>query len=126
MKWCVKEGMSELIVNGKRVKCTVDAFGTTLWSVADLVGAMYSREPGGVSKLGSVYLQRFRREGSAQCNLLKEHSTLVRFAGARGALTAAMPAHGLCELIKTMRLKKNNTRIAERAHAAYKALMNLQ
>ena len=118
--------MSELIVNGKHIKCTVDAFGTALFSVADFVGAMYSKEPGGVSKLGSVYLQRFRREGSAQHNLLKERSTLVRFTGARGALSAAMDAHGLCELIKTMRLKRNNTRIAERAHAAYKALMNLQ
>ena len=121
-----RRGMSELIVNGKRIKCTVDADGTALWSVADFVGSMYGKEPGGVSKLGSVYLQRFRREGSAQHNLLKERSTLVRFTGARGALSAAMDAHGLCELIKTMKLKKNNTKIAERAHAAYKSLMDLQ
>ena len=118
--------MSELVVNGKRVKCTLDADGTALFSVADFIGLLYGREPGGVSKVGSVMLQRFRREGSGQCNLLKEHSTLVRFTGARGALTAAMSAHGLCELIKTLRLKKGNTKVAERAHAAYKSLMDLQ
>ena len=118
--------MNDLIINGHCVKGTVDAFGTALWSVADLIGAMYSKDSTCVSKTGSVYLARFRREGSAQHNLLKERSTLVRFTGARGALSAAMDAHGLCELIKTMRLKRNNTRIAERAHAAYKALMNLQ
>ena len=118
--------MSELIVNGRRVRGTVDTNGTTIWSVSDFIGAMYAKDAGGVSNLGSVYLTRFRREGSAQYNLLKEHSTLVRLPGARGALTAALPAHGLCELIKTMKMKRNNTKIAQRAHDAYKALMDLQ
>jgi len=118
--------MSELIVNGHCVRGTVDVDGTPIWSVADFIGRLYSREPGGISKVGSVMLQRFRREGSGQCNLLKEHSTLVRFTGARGALTAAMPAHGLCELIKTLRFKKSNTKVTERVHAAYKSLMDLQ
>ena len=119
-------GMNELIVNGRRVRGTVDVDGTAIWSVAELIGAIYSKEAGGVSKLGSVYIQRFRRETSAQYNLLKEHSTLVRFTGARGALTLAMPAHGLCALIRTLKLKRNNTRIAQRVNEAYTSLMNLQ
>ncbi len=119
--------MNDLIINGHCVKGTVDTDGTALWSVSDFIAALYKREDSTcVSKIGSVYTQRFRREGSAQCNVIKEYSTLIRFTGARGALTLAMSAQGLCALIKTMKMKKNNVRIARSAHDAYKKLMDLQ
>ena len=118
---------SDLIINGHCVRGTVDVNGTPIWSVSDFIAALYKREDSTcVSKIGSVYTQRFRREGSAQCNVIKEYSTLIRFTGARGALTLAMSAQGLCALIKTLRMKKNNVRIARSAHDAYKALMDLQ
>ena len=120
-------GMSELIVNGHCVRGTVDVDGTPIWSVADFVGALYKREDStSVSKIGSVYTQRFRRDGAIQNNVLKEFSILTRMPGARGALTLAMSAQGLSTLITTMRFKKSNVKMAKRAHDAYTALMALQ
>ena len=121
----------ELVVNGCRVRGAVGEDGRAMWSVADFMGALYSREGsnGCISKVGSVYLQRFRGTEGARSNVMREHSVMLRIPGSRGALSAAMDAAGLVALMGVMRFRSKKGEqgtILRRAHAAYTQLMSLQ